>query len=69
MQMQATGERIGATFDTNPQANDWIARARIEKNAAAQGKTGTIKTIGQAMQRYAQEISPTKRSGDNVHSG
>lgn len=64
VQMQVNGERIGATFDTKREADDWIARARIEKNAAAQGKTGTIKTMGQAMQRYAEEISPIKRGGD-----
>lgn len=64
VQMQVNGERIGGTFPTKREADDWIARSRLEKSAAAQGKTGTIKTMAQAMQRYAEEISPGKRGGD-----
>ena len=64
VQMQVNGDRVGGTFATKREADDWIARTRLESTAQAQGKTGTIKTMQQAMQRYAAEVSPTKRGGD-----
>lgn len=64
VQMQVNGERVGGTFPTKREADDWIARTRLEINAQAQGKTGTIKTMQQAMLRYGEEISPEKRGGD-----
>ena len=64
VQMQVNGDRVGGTFATKREADDWIARTRLESAAQAQGKTGTIKTMQQAMQRYAAEVSPTKRGGD-----
>ena len=64
VQMQVNGERVGGTFATKRAADDWIARTKVEKTAASQGKTGTLKTMGQCMERYAKEVSPDKRGGD-----
>lgn len=64
VQMQVNGERVGGTFTTKREADDWIARTRLESTAQAQGKTGTIKTLQQAMLRYGSEVSSTKRGGD-----
>lgn len=64
VQMQVNGERVSGTFPTKREADDWIARTRMEKIAVAKGKTGTIKTLADAMQRYALEVSPEKRGGD-----
>ena len=63
VQMQVNGERVGGTFSTKREADDWIAQTRLEIKTQAQGRTGTIKTLHQAMLRYADEISPTKRGG------
>lgn len=63
VQMQVNGTRAGGTFDTKREADDWIARTRMELKAAAKGTTGEIKTLAQAMQRYALEVSPDKRGG------
>lgn len=63
VQMQVAGERVGATFNTKREADDWIARKRIEMRSAVKGTTGTIRTMEQAMRRYAEEVSPTKRGG------
>lgn len=64
VQMQVSGERVGGTFPTKREADDWIARTRLELKSAARGTTGEIKTMAQAMQRYALEVSPDKRGGD-----
>ena len=64
VQMQINGERVGATLDTKREADDWIARKRLELKSAAKGTTGQIKTLADAMKRYALEISPGKRGGD-----
>lgn len=63
VQMQVNGERVGGTFATKREADDWIARTKMEKAAASQGKTGTLRTLEQALERYAKEVSPTKRGG------
>ncbi|GGH62320.1 integrase [Comamonas phosphati] len=63
VQMQVNGERVGGTFSTKREADDWIARTRLELKSAARGATGEIKTMAQAMQRYALEVSPDKRGG------
>ncbi|WP_429949540.1 tyrosine-type recombinase/integrase [Comamonas sediminis] len=64
VQVQINGERVGGTFPTKRDADDWLARTRVESAARQQGKTGTIKTLKQAMLRYRDEVSPTKRGGD-----
>ena len=61
IQIQVNGERAGGTFSTKREADDWVARTRLELQTSAKGKTGTIKTMQQAMLRYAEEVSPTKR--------
>lgn len=63
VQMQVNGERVGGTFDTKREADDWIARTRIDMKSAVKGTTGAVKTTAQAMERYALEISPIKRGG------
>jgi len=63
VQMQVNGERVGGTFDTKREADDWIARTRMDMKSAVKGTTGAVKTTAQALERYALEISPTKRGG------
>lgn len=54
------GVRRGASFDTKAEAQAWAVRTEAEILA---GKRGEIpdKTFGQLLQRYADEVSPTKR--------
>lgn len=61
------GVRDTGTFPTRREAVEWAAKRITElKAAAARGKTaaklmGEARTLDEAMRKYAQEISPSKR--------
>lgn len=61
VQMQINGQRLGGTFATKREADDWMARMRIESRLQASGQMGTVKTLAQAMERYGEEVTPHKR--------
>lgn len=61
VQIEVRGVRESFTGSTKREATDWAARRSTELRAMATGKAGTVKTLKQALVRYAEEVSPTKR--------
>jgi integrase len=58
------GHRDSRMFDTMPQAKKWALERENELAELAQG-IDTKRTVGDVLERYAREISPTKRTGRN----
>ena len=61
VQMQINGQRLGGTFATKREADDWMAKMRVESRLQASGQMSTVKTLAQAMERYGEEVTPHKR--------
>lgn len=61
VQMQINGQRLGGTFATKREADDWMAKMRVESRLQSSGQMGTVKTVAQAMERYGEEVTPHKR--------
>jgi len=61
IQIEVRGVRDSANLKTKREAYDWAARRRIELQAQAVGNVGTLKTLGDALRRYSEEVSPTHR--------
>ena len=61
VQFMVQGVRDGGTFPTAREANEYQARRTAELLAVKSGKVGTVKTLRDALRRYAEEVSPTKR--------
>lgn len=61
IQIMVSGQRVGDTFLTKREADDWAAKKRTEILAMSSGQGGTIKTLAQALDEYAERVSPTKR--------
>jgi integrase len=61
IQIEVSGTRDGATFQTAREARDWAAKRTTELRALASGKGGTVKTLDDALARYAEEVTPSKR--------
>lgn len=61
IQIEVRGERDAETLPTKRAALDWAARRKTEMLALATGRAGEIKTLKHALERYALEVSPTKR--------
>lgn len=55
------GVRETATFRTQREAKSWAASRETELRADSQRPAGERTTLGQVMQRYSEEVSPTKR--------
>jgi integrase len=55
------GVRDGGTFPTAREANEYQARRTAEILSAAKALPGSGKTLRDALRRYAEEVSPTKR--------
>lgn len=64
IQFMVNGVRDGGTFPTKREAEEYRARRTTELTATATGKAGTVYTLGQALKKYAEEVSPRKR-GEN----
>jgi len=62
VQLEIKGVRDSATYATRREAQEWADRRAIEIRAAAGGKTGEIKTLQDALRKYAEEVS-SKRKG------
>lgn len=61
IQIEIKGVRDSGTFQTKREADAWAAQRATEIRAMATGKAGTVKTLRDALRRYAEEVSPTKR--------
>lgn len=61
VQIEIKGVRDSGTFPTKRDADAWAARRATELRAMATGQAGSVKTLLDALRRYAEEVSPTKR--------
>jgi len=61
VQFMVNGIRDGGTFHTAREANEYQARRTAEILSAAKAPPGSNKTLRDALRRYAEEVSPTKR--------
>jgi integrase len=61
VQFMVRGQREGGTFPTAREANEYQARRTAEILAAANARPGSLKTLRDALRRYAEEVSATKR--------
>jgi len=59
-QVAIKGQRDSATFPTKREAQQWAAKREIELRVEASG-LGTTKTLGDALRRYGEEVSPTRK--------
>ena len=55
------GERLTATFPSKTEAKEWANRKEIEIKSYRSGQLGKLKTVGDAFQKYADEVSIKKR--------
>ncbi len=61
IQFMVNGERHGGTFATKRQADEFEARKKSEVLALSSGRGGTVFTLAQVLDRYAEEVSPRKK--------
>lgn len=61
IQIEVRGQRDGGTFPTKREASEWAARRSTEMRAMATGQAAQIKTLADALHRYAEEVTPHKR--------
>lgn len=61
IQIEVKGTRDSNTLPTRREIIEWAAKRSTELLAMAGGKGGTVKTLGDAFKRYAEEVSPTHR--------
>lgn len=64
IQIEIRGVRESGTFDTKREADAWAAKRATEIREQAKGNAGSVKTLRDALRRYAEEVSPTKRGED-----
>lgn len=61
VQLEIKGVRDSFTGTTKREASEWAAKRETEIRAMAGGRAGSVKTLRDAMRRYAEEVSPTHR--------
>lgn len=61
IQIKVRGRRESGTFATKREAELWAAQRTLELNLESTGRAGEVRTLGDAMRRYAQEVSPTHK--------
>lgn len=61
LQIEVRGQRESNTLPTKREIEQWGAQRVVELRAMATGKAGTVKTLGDALRRYEDEVSPTHR--------
>lgn len=61
VQIEVRGVRESATFPTRREAAAWAERRKTEIRAESTGRAGAVKTLADALRRYGEEVSPTKR--------
>ena len=64
IQIEVRGQRLSGTFATKREAEEWSARRKTEVLAQAGDSRaptiGELRTLADALRRYAEEVSPTK---------
>lgn len=58
VQISVAGKRESATFPTYAECIDWQARRKLEIKAEAGGRGGDVHSLGEALRRYADEVTP-----------
>lgn len=61
VQITVAGTRDSGTFDTKAEASVWAARRSTELRAMRGTGAGKVKTLREALRRYAEEVSPHKK--------
>lgn len=61
IQIEVAGVRDSGTFATKRVADAWAQERAVELRAAKAGKTGTTKTLRDALREYAERVTPAKR--------
>lgn len=61
VQIEIRGVRESYTAPTKREADAWAARRSTEIRTAGPGRAGSTKTLRDALRRYAEDVSPTKR--------
>lgn len=61
IQIEVAGQRESNTLDTKREIVAWAQRRATELREAKTAPPGDFKTLQQALRRYAEEVSPTKR--------
>ncbi len=61
IQIEVAGQRPSSTHATKSQALAWAAAKTIELKLQASGQIGTIKTLGDALQRYSDDVAPSHK--------
>lgn len=61
IQIEVAGQRASETLPTKRLAVEWASAKRVELLAAAKTGPGNNKTLREALQRYADEVSPTHK--------
>lgn len=61
VQVQVAGQRDSSTHDTKALATTWAARRSTELRAMRGTGAGGVKTLRDALRRYAEEVSPHKK--------
>lgn len=61
IQIKVGNTRESATFATKREAELWAARRKLELMKQAKGQAGEVKTLQDALRRFAQEIAPTHK--------
>lgn len=64
IQIEVGGVRDSGTFDTKREADDWKARRTLELKAEGKAGPGARKTLLDALRRYADDVTPTKKGND-----
>ena len=65
IQIEVKGQRDSNTLPTKREAAEWAARRSTELLATATGRAGEVKTLGQALVRYGEEVSSEKKGWQN----
>lgn len=61
IQIKVRGIRESATFPTKREAELWAHTRRLELEKQTTGRAGEVFTLGDAIERYSREVSPTHR--------
>ena len=61
IQIEVAGQRESSTFDTKAQATIWAAQRSTELRQTKKAGLGKTKPLADALARYSEEISPTKK--------
>lgn len=61
IQIKVRGIRESATFPTKREAELWAHSRRLELEKQTTGRAGEVFTLGDAIERYSREVSPTHK--------